>query len=127
MGCRDFKMLNYRIWLPIFTGLAAMACYIFCAAIWSPHPVTWTDPDTGILCWFFCSSLSSGSRAVVFEALILMAALASFTAAWGMVRDKTWARRLLIVSGLLLFPLGLLNLAALFPKRKTRYNTEDEK
>ena len=97
------------ILLPAIAGLPTAACALYCLFVWAPAQggqFSWFNLDVSLICWTFCST---GIPALGYAAVA--AGLASPIG--GLLASRTAGRYILLLSGILLLPLGLLNLFVL--------------
>ena len=108
------KLLTRFSWLmPLITGAMVLSCLVYCRIWWTPHPMTLNDPDESILCWMFCSTMKNA-----WFTLGIICALLSITGAVMMRSESRHAKKLAIVAGILLLPIGLINFIPLLTSGK---------
>lgn len=100
---------------PLLSGGIVLGCLVYCRFWWTPRPMSLTDPDCSIVCWMFCNTMSSFwfSLGVLFS---LISLLSSVMICYNVKRAKL----ITLISGLLIFPSGLINLAPYFYYKNNR-------
>ena len=106
------ESLKNRIgYLPIIAGTLNLICGIYCMVWWeSAYPLTFYQPDIGITCWLYCSTMNPWLGAVNLLAGVILILGGSFLLT---NRNKLGAYFSLI-SGIATFPIGLLGIFAGF-------------
>jgi len=107
------KRLGY---FPIFSGIIVLICGIYCMTCWEPvYPLTYYQPDIGITCWLYCSTMNHWIGIIN----LLIAAL-SVTGGILLIINKTRTGSYLsIISGIATLPIGILGIFAGWYSLKT--------
>ncbi len=99
------RYLPLYLVLPAAAGLPTIVCGMYCLLVWAPRveEFTWYNLDVSLVCWTFCST---GIPALGYLAV----ATGMFSILGGLtVRRYSAGRFILVLTGILLFPIGLLN------------------
>lgn len=77
-----------------------------------PRPMVWGDADISWLCWLYCNALGRGLAAWGYRAIADAAAVLSIVSGFLIAMRRRHSISATVASGLLLLPVGALNLAA---------------
>ncbi|OGL41462.1 MAG: hypothetical protein A2043_01465 [Candidatus Schekmanbacteria bacterium GWA2_38_9] len=96
-------------YLPIISGILVLACGIYCMVCWEPvYPLTFYQPDIGITCWLYCSTMNQwiGTINLLAGFLSIIGGILLLT------RKKKTGSYLSLISGIATFPAGILGIMA---------------
>ena len=113
-------------YLPIIAGILNLICGIYCMVWWEPaYPLTFYQPDIGITCWLYCSTMNP-----FIGTINLLSGIISISGGILLLANRKKLGSLLsLTSGIAIFPIGILGIIAgwhFLRKINVKYQSSNE-